>query len=124
MAYHIGINKILNSLFPVLALIVLGKLLKYYNLTNDTFLRTSDRLVYFIFFPAMLFWKIGSTSSDTGINWSFCTAVICSILTIFILSSIFIMLFNISDFQAGSFSLSCYCFSCVLFPFQKKRKWN
>ena len=50
---------ILQSLFPVFVLIVLGVLLKHFNLTNDTFLKTSDKLIYFIFFPMMLFWKIG-----------------------------------------------------------------
>ncbi len=50
---------VLNGLFPVLALLVLGGFLKRFRLTNDTLLKTFDKLVYFIFFPAMLFWKIG-----------------------------------------------------------------
>jgi predicted permease len=69
---------VLNSIFPVFALIVLGYLLKKYNLTNDEYLKTSDKLVYFIFFPALLFWKIGP------------------------------------DFQAGSFSQSCYRFNTYI----------
>lgn len=51
---------LLNALFPVLALVVFGAAVKHWHLTDDTFLRTSDRLVYYVFFPLMLFWKIGS----------------------------------------------------------------
>jgi tRNA pseudouridine38-40 synthase len=44
---------VLDSLLPVFALILLGLLLKRRRLTNDAFLVTSDRLVYYIFFPAL-----------------------------------------------------------------------
>ena len=60
---------VLKSLFPVFALIALGMVLKRWRLTTADFLKTSDRLVYFIFFPALLFWKIGGsppTASATG----------------------------------------------------------
>jgi predicted permease len=50
---------VLENLFPIFALMAAGKLLRHWNFTTDAFLRVSDRLVYFIFFPAMLFWKIG-----------------------------------------------------------------
>jgi hypothetical protein len=49
---------ILNSLFPVFGLLILGGMLKRWKLTNDVYLKTSDKLIYFIFFPIMLFWKI------------------------------------------------------------------
>ena len=52
---------ILNNLFPVFALIGLGSLLKHLHLTGEAFLKASDRLVYFIFFPVLLFWKIGAS---------------------------------------------------------------
>lgn len=42
------------------ALIALGSVLKQLRLTSDDFLRTSDKLVYFVFFPVMLFWKTGT----------------------------------------------------------------
>jgi predicted permease len=39
---------IFSSLFPVFALILPGNLLKRYKLTDETFLKPSDRLVYFV----------------------------------------------------------------------------
>ncbi len=104
---------VLNSIFPVFALIVLGYLLKKFNLTNNEYLKTSDRLVYFIFFPALLFWKIGGSSS-IAIDWLFCGAAIAAIIVIYLLSSIALKVFKVSDFQAGSFSQSCYRFNTYI----------
>lgn len=104
---------ILNSLFPVFALILLGSALKYYGLTNDGFLKTSDRLVYFIFFPAMLFWKIGGAST-TGIHWNYCIAASIAVMAMFLISLAAIRVLGVSDFQAGTFSQSCYRFNTYI----------
>lgn len=105
---------IINNLFPVLALIVLGYLLKNRGLTSDSFLKVSDRLVYFIFFPAMLFWKIGGTSSQTGVQWAYCQAAVCALGVLYIVSTLYIKLFRVGDYQAGTFSQSCYRFNSYI----------
>lgn len=103
---------VLQSLFPVFALIALGVILKRFKFTNDAFLRTSDKLIYFIFFPMMLFWKIGGAST-AAIDWKFCTATICAVLVVYIFSTAFINL-KVAPFQAGSFSQSCYRFNTYI----------
>ena len=102
---------ILNNLFPVFALIGLGALLKQIRLTGESFLKASDRLVYFIFFPAMLFWKIGSASAIGNSAADLIGAVICAVLSVYLISAICIKLFGISFYVAGSFSQSCYRFN-------------
>jgi hypothetical protein len=104
---------ILNSLFPVFALILLGSALNRYGLTNEIFLKTSDRLIYFIFFPAMLFWKIGGATT-TGIQWRYCVAALLAVLAMFLVSLICIRLLRVSDYQAGTFSQSCYRFNTYI----------
>lgn len=105
---------VFDSLFPVFALIVLGALLKAYNVTSPDFLKTSDKLIYFIFFPAMLFWKIGSSETGAVVNWAFCAACVCALLVLYALSTWYIIRFNVQDFQAGSFSQSCYRFNTYI----------
>ncbi len=105
---------ILNSLFPVVVLILLGFFLKRSGLTDTIFLQTSDKLVYYIFFPLMLFWKIGGSSYENGINWDLCLAVLAALLVMFLLSFVFILVFRISDYQAGSFAQSCYRFNTYM----------
>ncbi|AOY57949.1 MULTISPECIES: AEC family transporter [Desulfococcus] len=104
---------VLNGLFPVFALLVLGGGLKKFRLTNDTFLNTSDRLVYYIFFPVMLFWKIAGARSDGGIDWNLCLAVLTTVCVIYILSAVYIR-FTVPQFEAGSFSQSCYRFNTYI----------
>jgi predicted permease len=104
---------VLNGLFPVFALLFLGGCLKRFRLTDDTFLKTSDNLVYFIFFPAMLFWKIGGANTDNGIDWPLCMAALTAVAILYIISAVYIRL-AIPEFEAGSFSQSCYRFNTYI----------
>ena len=105
---------IVNNLFPVFALILFGNLLKRWRLTDDVFLKTADRLTYYIFFPLLLFWKIGGAPTTLFINSCLYKAVICSVLTVYVLSTIFIKLYKVPDYKAGSFSQSCYRFNSYI----------
>mgnify|MGYP001304149912 CR=1 FL=1 len=105
---------LLNALFPVLALILFGAAVKHWRLTNDTFLRTSDRLVYFVFFPLMLFWKIGSAPLHFDDGWRYLAASILAVLTICGLSLFYIRLRPVTAFQAGSFNQGCYRFNTYI----------
>lgn len=102
---------ILNNLFPVFALIGLGALLKHLHLTGEGFLRSSDRLVYFIFFPVMLFWKIGSSPSVGSGAADLIAAAICSVVIVYLVSAVCLKWFDVSDFAAGTYSQSCYRFN-------------
>lgn len=105
---------VLNNLFPVFALILFGSLLKRWRLTDDVFLKMADRLTYFIFFPALLFWKIGGASTALSNGTGLYKAVICSVLTVYVLSTLFIKLYKVPDFKAGTFSQSCYRFNSYI----------
>ena len=77
---------ILDTLFPLFALLLLGSLLKKFQITNEAFLKTADKLVYYIFFPVMLFWKIGNSLSHGGLNLGLCLAGIFAVVLVFGLS--------------------------------------
>jgi len=83
-------------------------------MTNDVFLQTADKLTYYIFFPLLLFWKIGGASTALFSNSGLYKAVICSVLVVYVLSTVFIFLFKVSDFKVGSFSQSCYRFNSYI----------
>ena len=107
-------NLVLSSLFPVFSLLFIGSLLKRLKLTNEMFLKLSDRLVYFIFFPVLLFWKIGGAKTDGFVDWRMCIAALVSIAVTYIISALALKLFNISDYKAGSFSQGCYRFNTYI----------
>ena len=105
---------LLNALFPVLALIVFGWAVKRRQMTDEAFLRTSDRLVYFVFFPLMLFWKIGSAPLQFNGNWRYLPASALAVLAVCSLSLLFIRLWPVAPFQAGSFNQGCYRFNTYI----------
>lgn len=105
---------VLNSLFPVVALIILGVVLRTVKFTDAEYLQGSDRLVYYIFFPLMLFWKIGSSSFEHGVPWALCLAAFAALAIMFAVSIIIIYLFKVPAFEAGSFAQSCYRFNTYI----------
>lgn len=99
---------ILNTLFPVFALIALGSLLRRVNTTTEAFLDVSDRLVYFVFFPVMLFWKLGGSPTNLADDLGLVSAVTAAVVSVYGLSTACIVMGKIGAFQAGSFSQSCF----------------
>ncbi len=105
---------ILNSLFPIFSLLLLGNLLKRTGITSDSYLRTSDRMIYYIFFPIMLFWKIGASAQGTALNLPFLLSTIGVMILVIISSLIYINHGPVTTYQAGSFSQSCYRFNTYI----------
>ena len=105
---------VINNLFPVFALLLFGHLLKRFGFTHDAFLKTADKLIYYIFFPVLLFWKIGAAPSDLMGDSGLYKAAICAVICVYVLSSLYIKLFKVPAFQAGSFSQSCYRFNTYI----------
>ena len=105
---------IFSSLFPVFAVLLMGHLLKRFGLTNEAFLKTSDRLIYYIFFPGLLFWKIGGADTGSGISWDLCLVGIIAIAVIYLVSATAIKVFRVSAYKAGTFSQSCYRFNTYI----------
>lgn len=105
---------ILNAMVPIFILLLLGSLFRKLNITNESFLKTSDKLVYYIFFPVMLFWEIGNASSEMGDSLTLCIAAIIAVVLVYLASLITIKLFRIPHYQAGSFSQACYRFNTYI----------
>jgi malonate transporter and related proteins len=102
---------ILNSIVPIFALIALGALLKRSGLTDEAFIKISDKLVYYIFFPALLFWKIGKPAASTIMDWNLTLAVLCSVFVVFAVSLASVKYLGLASREVGSFSQGCYRFS-------------
>lgn len=103
---------VIQHLFPVFALILLGVILKQRGLTDARFLAATDRLIYYIFFPAMLFWKIGTADQRFAAQAvPLFLAAACAVGVIYLLSALYIWVMKVPAFQAGGFSQSCYRFN-------------
>jgi malonate transporter and related proteins len=105
---------VLNSVLPIFAVIALGSLLKRVGLIDDRFISASDRLVYYVFFPALLFWKIGKPATAQSIDWSLVPAVWIAVFIAFAASLVHARLVRMPDREVGSFSQACYRFSTYI----------
>jgi malonate transporter and related proteins len=107
-------SMILDSVLPVFALLGLGSLLRRLGLIDLVFIRTSDRLIYYIFFPALLFWKIGKPASAASIDWTVIAAAMLAVFSVFALSLVYVKVTGTPDREVGSFSQGCYRFSTYI----------
>lgn len=105
---------IINSLVPVFGIITLGIFLKQFGWINDSFIRTSDRMIYYILFPCLLFWKTGKPAPIAGIESGLILGVLCAVFLVFLASLLFSRSFKIPDHQVGSFSQACYRFNSYI----------
>lgn len=105
---------VLDTIFPLFAVLGLGWVLRLKGMTTETFLKMADRLVYFIFFPAMLFWKIGSAPPDLGVDPGLCGAALLTIGICFFASLWALRAFGITPFQAGSFCQAAFRFNTYI----------
>ena len=99
---------ILNNLVPVFALMVLGNILGRKRFIPQEFFKGSDRLVYFIFFPAMLFWKIGGSDAASSINWTLEFAILGLLTGAWILSLAYAKASGMQAYWVGAFA-QCSC---------------
>lgn len=105
---------VLNTLFPLCFLLLLGWGLKRFSMTDARFLAMSDRLVYYVFFPVLLFWKIGNGAPEPGVSAGLCLAGLSGVMLAFAASLAAIRYFRVSAFQAGSFCQACFRFNTYI----------
>lgn len=102
---------VLDTVLPVFALMALGSMLKRVDAIDARFIEVSDRLIYYVFFPGLLFWKIGKPGALAGVDRSFVLAVLAGVFAVFVLCLLFTRIVRMPDREVGSFSQACYRFS-------------
>ncbi len=107
-------SSIIDSILPIFAVIALGKFLKRFAFIDEHFIRVSDRLIYFIFFPLLLFWEIGKPTEKVLFDWLFVAGVLFSVFSVFCLSLIAAKLLKMPHREVGSFSQGCYRFNSYI----------
>ncbi|MBC7357125.1 MAG: AEC family transporter [Desulfacinum sp.] len=100
-----------EGVFPVFALIALGAVLRRVGWTDPSFHKVSDRLVYYIFFPVMLFWKIGAPGHTASLDFAVAAAALSAVLLVYGLSLAYAALTRMPARQVGAFSQCCYRFN-------------
>ncbi len=107
-------SQILDNVLPVFVLMAVGRLIMARGWAPPSFFAASDRLVYFVFFPAMLFYKIGAAGPHLTAPPAAVVAVLAGIAVVWALSLLYARLAGVSAFQAGTFSQVSYRFNTYI----------
>ena len=102
---------IIHNVLPVFVVIALGNVLGRREVIPQGFFMASDRLVYFVFFPVLLFWKIGEAGSAAGLEWALALIVLFAVFSAYVVSLVYARASKMPDYQVGSFSQCSFRFS-------------
>ncbi len=105
---------VFNALFPVFFLLALGYFLRTKGYTDAEFLKKTDSLVYYVFFPLMLFYKIGGASYDSGLPFNLVWAAMAALFVTFLVSLLYCLFSKMDQKKIGAFSQSCYRFNTYI----------
>lgn len=99
---------ILNIVLPVFIVITLGGLLRRLKLIDQTFLRQTNRIVYYVCLPLLLFYKIGTADFGSNFNGGLVVATVGAVAIIFLASYLFARLSGFSPETRGVFSQGAF----------------
>ncbi len=102
---------LVNVIIPIFVVIAVGSFVKRIGLLDDDFFKMSDKFVYYVCFPALLFWKIGEPDGQVANLASQMIVVFATVTAGFAMSIILIYTVGISRFAAGSFAQGCFRFN-------------
>jgi len=100
--------EILNIVLPVFSVILLGWFLKRYNLIDDTFLFQTNRLVYYVGLPLLLFYKIGTADFFANFNGRLVIGSVAAVIITFFASYLYARLRNYPPAAHGAFSQGAF----------------
>ena len=100
--------EILNIVLPVFSVILLGWLLKQYKLIDQSFLYQTNRLVYYVALPLLLFYKIGTADFFANFNARLVIGSVAAVTLTFVASYLYAHLRNYPPAARGTFSQGAF----------------
>lgn len=100
MAFSIMITAV-NSIFPIIAIILLGYWLKRVGFLSDAFLSNGNKLVFRLLLPVMLFFNVYKIEDTAAIPWDLILYCVAALLILFALGVATTGLFTKDPKQKG-----------------------
>jgi predicted permease len=99
---------IINIVLPVFSVIALGWLLRRIGLIDSAFLKQTNRLVYYVCLPLLLFYKIGSADFFANFNGRLIAGSIIAITVTFIASYVYSVFRDYPNSARGVFTQGAF----------------
>jgi len=95
---------IINIVLPVFSVIALGWLLRRWEMIDAVFIKQTNRLVYYVCLPLLLFYKIGTADFFANFNGRLICASILAVTITFVASYFYTVIRNYPNNARGVFS--------------------
>ncbi len=95
---------IINIVLPVFSVIALGWLLRRWEMIDAVFIKQTNRLVYYVCLPLLLFYKIGTADFFANFNGRLICASILAVTITFVASYFYTVMRNYPNNARGVFS--------------------
>jgi hypothetical protein len=95
---------IINIVLPVFSVIALGWLLRRWGLIDSAFLKQTNKLVYYVCLPLLLFYKIGTADFFANFNGRLIIGSIAAVAITFVASYFYTVIRGYPDNVRGVFS--------------------
>ncbi len=99
---------ILFSIFPIFAVLFLGTALKRLNFIDEKFITSSNKLIYYICLPVLLFYKISTASLDNTVDTLSISVMLITITIVAILSFLISIAFGWGKKTGGTLSINSF----------------
>ena len=99
---------IINIVLPVFSVIALGSLLRRWELIDAAFLKQTNKLVYYVCLPLLLFYKIGTADFFANFNGKLIVGSIAAVAITFVLSYLYTVVRGYPDKARGVFSQASF----------------
>lgn len=99
---------IINIVLPVFSVIALGWLLRRWQLIDASFLKQTNKLVYYVCLPLLLFYKIGTADFFANFNGKLIVGSIAAVAITFVLSYLYTVVRGYPDKARGVFSQASF----------------
>lgn len=90
-----------NSIFPIVTIILLGCWLKHIGFLTEAFLEGGNKLVFRLLLPTMLFFNVYKTEDTAAIPWDLILYCVIALLILFLLGMATVGLFTKDPRQKG-----------------------
>ncbi len=100
--------RIMISIIPIFAVIFLGTTLRKFGLIDESFVKTANRLIFYVCLPVLLFHKISAASLSRTVQWVPLTIMLTTILAVAITAFLTAKLFRWPVKTAGTLAVNSF----------------
>jgi predicted permease len=100
--------EILFLVLPVFIVLILGNMLKRFGIIDDMFIASSNKLIFKVTLPALLFFSTSKSDLKSVLDWRLIAIMLVSVSFVVLLSFVTAKFMKLEKAEVGSFAMNCF----------------